>query len=77
MKSIYIARFRNSNRLCSFLLLITNRIAIKMEKPSVLKGSDQPTAEDFTESLHTTEKRYVLVLYTGGTIGMKETSEGS
>jgi len=42
-----------------------------MEPPTV--DSSAVKKADF---LQTTEKRYVLVLYTGGTIGMKESPDG-
>jgi len=42
-----------------------------MEPPTV-----DSSAVKKTDSLQTTEKRYVLVLYTGGTIGMKESPDG-
>lgn len=45
--------------------------SLKMEPPTV-----DSSAVKKTDSLQTTEKRYVLVLYTGGTIGMKESPDG-
>ena len=45
--------------------------SLKMEPPTV-----DSSAVKKADSLQTTEKRYVLVLYTGGTIGMKESPDG-